>query len=479
VSDEPLRAAVRSLRGLAAPAWGAGFSDGQLLEGFVTRRDQDAFAALVRRHGPLVWGLCRRILSRAEDAEDAFQATFLVLARRAGSIAKRESVGSWLHGVAHRVAVRAKRAEARRRTAERQRPVAPPPDALQEVVWRDLRRTLDEEVLRLPARCRVPFVLCYLEGKTNEEAACLLGCPKGTVLSRLAHARELLRARLARRGLVLSAGLLATMLPLNAAPAAVPAALIAATARTAATAGAGPSAAGIVSAHAAALMEGVLRTMFLTKVKNTAVLLLTLAVVGTGAGMLRHVLQAGETAYPVAPPPAERPGAGKGPAQAAHDPARTERLIKQLGSPKPAEREAAEETLKALGRPILKALRKAAEGSDDAEVRRGAARAIEAIEDKLVADARKALLGTWQMSEAHDADPDRQKECAILELSAKLYFINEVGEITPGSVGLQQDDLEVTAADWDGLKGRIVTDKDGTRILWANQTKWTKKKPDR
>jgi RNA polymerase sigma factor (sigma-70 family) len=477
VADESLRAAVRSLRGLAAQGWGAGLSDGQLLECFLARRDPDSFAALVRRHGPLVWGTCRRILSRVEDAEDAFQATFLVLARRAGSIAKHESVGSWLHGVAHRVAVRAKGTEARRRAVERQRPVAPPPDVLQEVVWRDLRRMFDEELLRLPARCRAPFVLCYLEGKTNEEAACLLGCPKGTVLSRLAHARELLRTRLARRGLVLSAGLLATMLPLNTAPAAVPTALAAITARVAAVVAAGAAPDGIVSAPVAALTEGVLKAMFLTKLKNTATFLLALAVVGTGAGMLRHALQAGETADQVARPAAERPGTDKRPGPAAQDPARIERLIKQLGSPKPAERQAAEEALTALGRPALKALRKAAEGSDDAEVRRGAARAIQAIEEKLVGDARKALLGTWQMSETHDAAPDPQKECAIIELSAKLYFINEEGEITPGSLGLQQDDLEVTAADWDGLKGRIVTDKDGTRILWANQTKWTKKKP--
>jgi RNA polymerase sigma-70 factor (ECF subfamily) len=470
MAEGPLRATVRSLRGLAAPAWADGLSDGQLLELFLARRDDDAFAALVRRHGPLVWGVCRRVLCCEQDAEDAFQATFLVLVRKAGSISRRESVGSFLHGVAHRVAVRARGADVRRRAAERRRPPAPPADLLHEVVWRDLRRMLDAEVQRLPARCRAPFVLCYLEGRTNEEAARLLGCPKGTVLSRLARARELLRARLARRGLVLSAGLVATMVPQRAGSAA-PAALAAATTRAAVQVVSGQMTAGVVSASVAALTKGVLQAMFVTRLKSAAVCLLALGAFATGAGLLGHSLHAGG-------------GAGAAPAQTrtdrlpkatAPDAAAVGRLIEQLGSTKAAERDAAAEALKAIGEQALKALRKAAEGSTDAEVRHRAGRLISAIEDKLLQATRKALLGTWHMSETHDAPPDAMKECAVLELNAKLYCVNEEGEISEASLGLQADGPEVTAAAWDGLKGRVVTDKAGMRILWANQTKWTKK----
>jgi RNA polymerase sigma factor (sigma-70 family) len=472
MADRRLHAVVRSIRGLAGADRAGGLTDGQLLERFIARRDEAAFAALVGRHGPLVWGVCWRVLANVPDAEDAFQATFLVLAQKAGAIAKQESVGSWLHGVAYRVAVRARGADARRRAAERRCLPPLPLDSLQEVIWRDLGLILDEEVLRLPARSRAPFVLCYLEGKTNEEAARLLGCPKGTVLSRLARARRLLRARLARRGLVLSAGLFAPMLSLKAAPAAMPAALVGTTARAAALGAAGAATAGVLSAPVAALTEGVLQAMFLAKLRSAAALLLVLVVVGTGGGVLRHALCAGE----VKAPAPKRPGTDQTPKPPAHDAARIDRLIKQLGSVKPPERRAAAEALDAIGRPALKALRKASTSNADAEVRRAAGCLILGIENKLVLEARKALPGTWHMSEGHDIPPDPQKECAIIELNAKLYFVNEEGEITPASLGVEQDDPEVTAAEWGELKGRLIIDKDGARILWANQTKWTKKK---
>src|SRR5262249_39456905 len=147
--------------------------------------------------------VCQRLLHNAHDTEDAFQATFLLLVRQAHAIVKHGSVASWLHGVAHRVAVRLKGDNARRRQRECQAVRPPAPDLLQEVLWCALRAMLDGEVLRLPERYREPFLLCYLEGKSNAEAARLLGCPKGTVQSRLAHARELLRSGLARRGLTL------------------------------------------------------------------------------------------------------------------------------------------------------------------------------------------------------------------------------------------------------------------------------------
>jgi RNA polymerase sigma factor (sigma-70 family) len=277
-----VRAVIQYLRKLADRSQAADLSDGQLLKHFIEQRDEAAFAALVRRHGPVVLSVCQRVLHNVHDSEDAFQATFLVLARKAHAIAKQGSVGSWLHGVAYRIAVRAKHDIARRRWRESQTQRQPPPDLLQEVVWRDLRLMLDEEVLRLPDRCRQPFVLCYLQGKTNEEAARLLGYPKGTVLSRLARARQLLRARLARRGLTLSAGLVVTLLSQGAASAAVPATLVHATARIASLAAAGKAAAGTVSAQVLTLAEGVSRTMGISKFKIAAALFLAIGLV-TGA----------------------------------------------------------------------------------------------------------------------------------------------------------------------------------------------------
>src|SRR5262245_46421980 len=204
MANVPLHTLVQLLRRASEDRRGADFTDGELVQRFRDARDEAAFAALLQRHGPLVLGVCHRILHNADDAEDAFQATFLLLVRKAHTIVKLGSVASWLHGVAHRIAVRLKEDIARRRHRERQACRSLASDLLKEIGWCDLRAMLDEEVQRLPARCREPFALCYLEGKTNAEAAQLLGCPKGTVQSRLMHARALLRTALARRGLVLS-----------------------------------------------------------------------------------------------------------------------------------------------------------------------------------------------------------------------------------------------------------------------------------
>jgi RNA polymerase sigma factor (sigma-70 family) len=233
----------------------------------------------------MVLAVCRRVLRDAHDVEDAFQATFLVLVRNANSIARPELLGNWLYGVAYRTALKAKAAGARRREVER-RAALPATEAAEDVAWADLRPVLDQEVSRLPEKYRVPFVLCYLEGRTNAEAARLLGCPKGTVLSRLAWARERLRSRLTRRGLVLSAGLLATLLARKAASAAVPPALSAATVQAAMPAVAGHAA--IVSHRVASLTEGVLRAMWMTKLKVAGAVLLAVAVLGTVAGLFTY-----------------------------------------------------------------------------------------------------------------------------------------------------------------------------------------------
>src|SRR5262245_30136651 len=162
-------------------------ADEVLLERFTSRREEAAFADLVRRHGPLVLGVCRRVLHHEQDAEDAFQAVFCVLARRARSIRKRAAVGAWLHAVAYRLARNAQKGRSRQPVAAANLPDIPAPDEPSEWVGRELRPILDEEVNRLPEKYRQAFVLCYLEGRSNERAAAELGCPLGTVLSRLAR----------------------------------------------------------------------------------------------------------------------------------------------------------------------------------------------------------------------------------------------------------------------------------------------------
>jgi RNA polymerase sigma factor (sigma-70 family) len=185
-----------------------GGPDFRLLDRFRDQRDEAAFELLVGRHGPMVLGVCRRILGDAHEAEDAFQATFLTLARKAGSIKQQESVAGWLYRVASRVAFRARDRRATRARREQplgEQPVSgADPEPLDWLAGEELRPLLDREINRLPEKYRVAFMLCHLEGKTNEEAAHLLGCPRGTILSRLSRAREHLRRGLGQRGLTLA-----------------------------------------------------------------------------------------------------------------------------------------------------------------------------------------------------------------------------------------------------------------------------------
>jgi RNA polymerase sigma factor (sigma-70 family) len=253
-------------------------TDGALLERVATRREEAAFAALVQRYGPLVLAVCRRVLHHEQDAEDAFQATFLVLFHKAGSIGKRAAVGSWLYSVAYRTARKARGRGARRQVREAELSDVPAAEASPEWLGREVRAVLDEEVNRLPAKYRLPLVLCYFEGKTNEQAARLLGCPLGTVLSRLARARDRLRGRLTRRGLAFPAALVAVILAERAALADVPALLVDATVRSAALFGGGRAAApGATSGRAAALARGVLREQLLAKLTKFVAGLLVLA----------------------------------------------------------------------------------------------------------------------------------------------------------------------------------------------------------
>jgi RNA polymerase sigma factor (sigma-70 family) len=262
----------------------SGLTDAELLECYVALRDEAVFEALVRRHGPMVLGVCRRILRNEADAEDAFQATFLVLVRKAGAIKCRSQLSNWLYGVAHNTALKARAMIHKRRIKEREAGTVPKRDAASEV-WQ-LQVMLDAELSQLPDKYRVPIVLCELEGKTIKEAAHHLGWPQGTVATRLARGRALLAKRLSKHGLELSGGILAAQLSQNAGAACVPISLVSATVKAATALAAGGAATLVVSANVAALAEGVVTTMLLSKLKTAAVVVLVCASLASGAGAL-------------------------------------------------------------------------------------------------------------------------------------------------------------------------------------------------
>jgi RNA polymerase sigma factor (sigma-70 family) len=285
--------ALRYLYGLFGRDASGTRADRDLLEAFAGRRDEAAFAALVERHGPLVWGVCRRMLAHEQDAEDAFQATFLVLARKAGSVPWHADVGNWLYAVAVRVARKARGRSERQRLRERAAVVGehvndPDPGRA------ELAALIDEEVGRLPEKYRRPVVLCCLEGKTYVEAARLLGWPEGTTSARLSRARELLRRRLTRRGLALAA------LPAVFVPPAVaaPAALSALTARNAVAFAAGHGA----PSAATDLAQGVFQTMLRSKVKVLTLTVAALALASAGTVLVARELADKEPAPRPAPP---------------------------------------------------------------------------------------------------------------------------------------------------------------------------------
>ncbi len=304
MTDGPIRRLLGIVRRVADADAAGPLSDDRLLDRFRTRGDEAAFEVLVWRHGAMVLATCRRVLGDAHAAEDAFQATFLILARKARSVRRGGALAGWLHRVALRVAGRAKQSAARRAWHERRAAIATvtgPPDGPAS----ELRAVLDEELNRLPAKLRLPVVLCYLEGQTTAEAARQLGCPRGTVLSRLATARERLRVRLLRRGVALPAGGLAL-----AGPAEAPAALVTVTVRAAVLFAAGRAVAGVASTEVIAMTEGALRAMVLSKVKLTAAVVLAFGVLGTGAGLV---------AWPTAGP---GPAFAEGPQAKAEEPKR-------------------------------------------------------------------------------------------------------------------------------------------------------------
>jgi RNA polymerase sigma factor (sigma-70 family) len=283
--------------------------DAELLERFVAARDEAAFAELVERYGPLVLGVCRRVLGNHHDAEDAFQATFLVLARKAGQIRRRDALAAWLYKVAFQLSVKLRASSERRRQAEGEMPVAreQPRD---EITWADLRLVLDEELDRLPEKYRAPLLLCCLDGRTRDEAAGQLGWTLATLKMRLERGRQMLRARLERRGLTVSVTLLAMLLAQNAAATPVPAVLAATTFKAAVLFAAGTT--------CASLPGGAVRLASLSagagKGKVLGAVALLLGLIGLAVGALasfrspeppRPLLPAGEGTAADAPRPAD------------------------------------------------------------------------------------------------------------------------------------------------------------------------------
>src|SRR5579883_153449 len=286
MSSSALLTSVRRLRGVLAVQQGQERKDEQLLHDFTTHRDDSAFAVLVRRHGPMVLGVCRRVLGHQQDAEDAFQATFLVLAQRAASLRDPRALASFLYGTAFHLASKAKRAAGRRRKHEGSRGVlaqsGSPVDPTAELSWREVRVLLDEEVARLPEKYRSVFVLCYLEELSQAEAGRRLGLKEGTVANRLVQARKLLAQRLAHRGVELTAVLATSAVAIQQASA-LPAGLMAKTTKAALAAASGKELGGIVSASVVELVQGA-TAMIGGKTKIAAVLVLTASMLA-GAGM--------------------------------------------------------------------------------------------------------------------------------------------------------------------------------------------------
>jgi len=258
-------------------------ADGELLECFISRRDEGAFEALVRRHGPMVLGVCRRVLHNEADAEDAFQATFLVLVRKAVSIRPRGMVGNWLYGVAHTTALKARAMNTKQLAKAREAAARLKPAAATET-WEASHALLDQELKVLPDKYRAAIVLCDLEGKSIKDAARQLGCPAGTIGTRLARGRSLLARRLARQGIALSGGIIAAAMAQGTATAGVPPLLVSSTIKAAAMVAAGQAVqAGVVSAKVAALTQGVLKAMLMTKLKNATAVALMILTVSVGA----------------------------------------------------------------------------------------------------------------------------------------------------------------------------------------------------
>ena len=267
--------------------------DQALLARFLDSRDQTAFAVLLKRHGPMVFRVCRRVLRSEHDAEDVVQAAFLLLARKAGGIRKRDSLGCWLHWVAHRLALRLKRQEMNRFKKEQQASALRPQTDSQHFASGEIQELLDTALQELPEKYRAAIIVCCLEGRTQEEAAKQLDCPLGTLQSRLARGRMLLQKQLERRGLTLSAAGLATFLTAQTTCAALPSKLFGTTLQAAIQYASGKSLSGLVSASVALLVNNGLKSIALTKMIWISVGIVSLGLLAGGTGMAAKYTQDG------------------------------------------------------------------------------------------------------------------------------------------------------------------------------------------
>jgi RNA polymerase sigma factor (sigma-70 family) len=309
----PVQGVLEHLRRAARRQHDAARTDGELLTCYLDRRDEAAFDGLVRRLGPMVYGVCRRVLHSEADAEDAFQATFLVFIRKAASIRPREKAANWLYGVAYHTAQKARDAAMKRRVKEKQAGENPRPEAPKDI-WGPLLPLLDQEIHRLPEHYRLAVVLCDLEGKSHKDAAAQLGWPQGTLSGRLSRARALLRRRLARHGLALAAGALAP----SVGSAAVPTGLTTATVKAALAFAAG-SPAGVVSVKVIALTEGMVKAMLLTKLYAMTAVLLAVTLAGVGTAVAVGSMPAKEVRAPMETEHAKAAPAPKAVEEAAPD----------------------------------------------------------------------------------------------------------------------------------------------------------------
>jgi RNA polymerase sigma factor (sigma-70 family) len=283
MATKGLNLVIGRLRRAALEQNGCGLSDSVLLEAYVKRRDESSFRALVHRHGGMVLGVCRRILGNEADAEDAFQATFLVLVRKAASVRPRGMLSNWLYGVAHNTALKARAMNHKRRIKEREAGMISKPQ-VDAALWQQVQALVDRELSHLPEKYRVAIVLCDLEGKIIKEAASHLNWPQGTLATRLKRGRALLAKRLSGHGLTLSLSVLTAVLAEATARASVPPQLFSATAKAATVfAGGSTAASAALSPKVVFLANGMVKLMLLSKLKGVSALVLVVAVLGFGA----------------------------------------------------------------------------------------------------------------------------------------------------------------------------------------------------
>jgi RNA polymerase sigma factor (sigma-70 family) len=310
MASKGLQPVVWHLRRMALLHDGAGLPDSTLLGMFVDQSDAVAFEALLLRHGPMVHGVCKRILGNPHDAQDAAQATFLVLINKAKSVRRRAMIGNWLYGVARQTAIRMRSQNAKRWRREKQVAAMPEPQAKTSETTDDWE-TLDQELSRLPETYRIAIILCDLEGKTRKQAARQLAWPEGTLSTRLTRGRNMLAKRLAKRGLVLSVEALALALGQNLASASLSPGVVSATVKAASILAAGKVvAAGLISAKVVALTKGTVLSMFLTKVKTKTAVVLVAGILGAGGLAMTQVLLPAPVAAQQAAPkkiPADEP----------------------------------------------------------------------------------------------------------------------------------------------------------------------------